>query len=218
MKTFNWKSNDSRGKVKIEIENGEHAVLVEETPRIRSNIKRESSKLKELIERERETLNRRWKNQTTTERVRTGTCGVTRDGISTSRSERTRRRRDRKESRSWKTGCGVEERTCNDSGSSGEKEGRTCRDSKVGGTKIVMSDRQTEEREMALERKIQRLERTRKSLSELVNKEEKEREMSEKLKRADRIVQNYKKLRVKHKVLLELLGEREEELDRLRKR
>ena len=50
-----------------------------------------------------------------------------------------------------------------------------------------------------------------------MNKEEKEREMSEKLKRADRIVQNYKKLRVKHKVLLELLGEREEELDRLRK-
>ena len=83
----------------------------------------------------------------------------------------------------------------------------------------TISDRQSDEREMALERKIQRLERTRKSLSEeLVNKEETEREMTEKLQRANRIVQNYKKLRVKHKVLLELLGEREEELDRLKKK
>ena len=38
-----------------------------------------------------------------------------------------------------------------------------------------------------------------------MNKEETEREMTEKLQRANRIVQNYKKLRVKHKVLLELL-------------
>lgn len=69
----------------------------------------------------------------------------------------------------------------------------------------------------ALQRHIKDLEKARDSLSEeLVSMSEKCRGTEMKLKRASAIAHKYKSMRRKHDVLLELLGEKEEELDRLR--
>ena len=182
---------------------------------------RESSKLKELIERERETSESEMEKSKQRQKEFEQERVALREMVSALREASEREAEERQERVKELEDRVAElkrELATTPVPVEKKKEEPVVIQKVVEERKIVMSDRQTEEREMALERKIQRLERTRKSLSEeLVNKEEKEREMSEKLKRADRIVQNYKKLRVKHKVLLELLGEREEELDRLRK-
>eukprot|EP00939_MAST-03C_sp_MAST-3C-sp1_P001692 g1692.t1 len=69
----------------------------------------------------------------------------------------------------------------------------------------------------ALERQLCRLESARKTLSdELVTMSEKIRTRDRKLEAAAKIVSRYRELQHKHSVLLEMLGEKQEEVDRLR--
>eukprot|EP00940_MAST-03C_sp_MAST-3C-sp2_P003324 g3324.t1 len=78
-------------------------------------------------------------------------------------------------------------------------------------------DKLTNSKTEALERRIARLEASRQSISdELVSMSEKLRSRDRKLELASKIVNQYRELRRKHSVLLEMLGEKQEEVDRLR--